>query len=343
MRVPAKTGTAAGSRLARTRAPERSRRAEVEQLLTDKRIGPLEGFRSKAGWPFTASIILKFNEDEKNWKLEFDFGNDDKDTGELVDFSADEPLGTCPKDGGRVFETPSSYVCENAVRTEAKPEPTCDFKSRKVILQQPIEPAQMMKLLATGKTDQLEKFISNRTRRPFKAFLVWDKEAGKVNFEFAPSKYPSRRPRAAARPAREAAAAGPAPAKKVSARGKASKAAKERRAQGGPEVDRQAADAERRARGRRRQRAVGSHRSDQEAVGLHQGEWPAGRHQQARDQRRRAAAAHLRQAAGDDVRARQGRRPAPLLSTRNPEGARGADTTRMADRWSIRRQQKSAF
>ena len=28
--------------------------AEVEQLLADKRIGPLEGFRSKAGWPFTA-------------------------------------------------------------------------------------------------------------------------------------------------------------------------------------------------------------------------------------------------------------------------------------------------
>ena len=196
--------------------------AEVEQLLTDKRIGPLEGFRSKAGWPFTAVIILKYSEDDKNWKLEFDFGNDDKDTGELVDFSADEPLGTCPKCGGRVFETSSSYVCENAVRTEAKPEPTCDFKTRKVILQQPIEPAQIMKLLATGKTDQLEKFISNRTRRPFKAFLVWDKEAGKVNFEFAPSKYPrkSREPR----PAREAAAAGPAPAKKVRAKGSTSKA-----------------------------------------------------------------------------------------------------------------------
>jgi DNA topoisomerase-3 len=55
----------------------------------------------------------------------------------------------------------------------------------------------MVKLLATGKTDLLEKFVSMRTRRPFKAFLVWDKEAGKVNFEFAPSKFP-RRPRAAA-------------------------------------------------------------------------------------------------------------------------------------------------
>jgi DNA topoisomerase-3 len=221
-----KDGTGCGFSFGKNPGGRTFASAEVEQLLTDKRIGPLEGFRSKAGWPFTASIILKFNEEEKNWKLEFDFGNDDADTGELVDFSGDEPLGTCPKCGGRVFETSTTYVCENAVRTEGKPEPTCDFKSRKVILQQPIEAAQMMKLLATGKTDQLEKFISNRTRRPFKAFLVWDKEAGKVNFEFAPSKYPSRRPGAAARPARDAAAAGPAPAKRVSAGRKTSKAAK---------------------------------------------------------------------------------------------------------------------
>jgi hypothetical protein len=47
---------------------------EVEQFLRDKRIGPLQGFRSKAGWPFTAELALKFSEEDKNWKLEFDFG-----------------------------------------------------------------------------------------------------------------------------------------------------------------------------------------------------------------------------------------------------------------------------
>ena len=50
----------------------------------------------------------------------------------------------------------------------------------------------MTKLLASGKTDLLEKFVSMRTRRPFKAFLAWDKEAGKVNFEFTPSKFPRK-------------------------------------------------------------------------------------------------------------------------------------------------------
>jgi DNA topoisomerase-3 len=67
-------------------------------------------------------------------------------------------------------------------------------------LQQPIEREQMSKLLQTGKTDLLEKFVSNRTRRNFKAFLVWDGAAGKVNFEFEQreGKYPARKTAGAA-------------------------------------------------------------------------------------------------------------------------------------------------
>ena len=54
----------------------------------------------------------------------------------------------------------------------------------------------MVKLLETGKTDLLDKFVSMRTRRAFKAMLAWDGVAGKVNFEFAPSKFPPRKPAA---------------------------------------------------------------------------------------------------------------------------------------------------
>ena len=166
--------------------------AEVEQFLRDKKIGPLDGFRSKAGWPFTAEIVLKYSEDDRNWKLEFDFGNDEE-TGELVDFTASEPLGKCPKCGANVHERGRSYVCEKTVPTAAQPTPSCDFKSGKIILQQPIERAQMSKLLATGKTDLLDKFVSNNKRRAFKAFWVWDSNEGKVKFEFPPSKFPPRK------------------------------------------------------------------------------------------------------------------------------------------------------
>ncbi|MDO9400021.1 MAG: DNA topoisomerase III [Polaromonas sp.] len=168
--------------------------AEVEQFLRDKKIGPLEGFRSKAGWPFSAGMVIKFDEETKNYKLEFDFGDDkNADTGEIIDFGSQQSLGACPKCGARVFEHGKSYVCEKSVPTLAQPTPSCDFKSGQMILQQPIERAQMSKLLATGKTDLLDKFVSMRTRRAFKAFLAWDKEAGKVNFEFAPSKFPPRK------------------------------------------------------------------------------------------------------------------------------------------------------
>ncbi|ALV08977.1 DNA topoisomerase III [Roseateles depolymerans] len=158
---------------------------EVETFLREKKVGPLEGFRSKAGWPFTAELALVFDDEINNWKLEFDFGEDARkaeESGEPVDFSAQTPLGHCPKCNGRVFDHGSNYVCEHAVGSHI----ACDFKSGKIILQQPIEAAQMSKLLEHGKTDLLENFVSNKTRRKFKAYLTYDRKEGKVVFEFEP-------------------------------------------------------------------------------------------------------------------------------------------------------------
>jgi DNA topoisomerase-3 len=197
---------------------------EAEALVRDKHIGPLEGFRSKAGWPFTAEIILKYDEEEtKNWKLEFDFGDDkDGESGEIVDFSQQDTVGPCPICGAPVFEHGSNYVCEKSVPTEGQPTPSCTFKTGKVILTQPVERAQMEKLLATGKTDLLDKFVSMRTRRAFKAFLVWNKDEGKVTFEFAPreggSKFPARKTFSKAAPAKKVAAKKTAAAKTPAAK-----------------------------------------------------------------------------------------------------------------------------
>jgi DNA topoisomerase-3 len=186
-----------GFSFGKTPAGRTFEQAEVEQFLRDKKIGPLEGFRSKAGWPFTSEIALKYNEEEKNWKLEFDFGNDKnaEETGEIVDFTGGESLGACPKCGGAVHEHGSNYVCEKSVPTEAQTTPTCNFKSGKIVLQQVVEREQIAKLLSAGKTDLLEKFVSNRTRRAFKAFLSWNAEEDKVVFEFEPrtSKFPPRK------------------------------------------------------------------------------------------------------------------------------------------------------
>jgi DNA topoisomerase III len=45
---------------------------------------------------------------------------------------------------------------------------------------------ELHKLLTTGKTALLDGFVSNKTRRKFKAFLVYDAKEGKVGFEFEP-------------------------------------------------------------------------------------------------------------------------------------------------------------
>jgi DNA topoisomerase-3 len=170
---------------------------EVEQLLRDRTIGPLQGFISKMGRPFAA--VLKITPE---FKLEFDFGQANADEGSEapVDFSGQSPMGACPKCAARVFEQPMAYVCEKSVG----PDRSCDFRSGKVILQQPIERAQMEKLLAGGRTDVLRGFVSNRTRRKFSAFLV-KKPDGSIGFEFEP-----REARAGKKPARSAKAALPA-------------------------------------------------------------------------------------------------------------------------------------
>jgi DNA topoisomerase-3 len=124
---------------------------EADTLLRERSVGPLEGFRSRLGRPFTASIKLN----DAN-EVTFDFGDGaSDDAAEAPDFTGLEPLGACPKCGSRVFELPQAYVCEKAVG----PEKTCDFRSGRVILQRPVERAQMQKLLATGKTDLLQ-FVS---------------------------------------------------------------------------------------------------------------------------------------------------------------------------------------
>ncbi|WP_428718034.1 DNA topoisomerase III [Undibacterium curvum] len=155
--------------------------AEVEELLAKREIGPLQGFRSKMGRPFAAILKIVPDTEHNNLKLEFDFGQnqDDDEDAEGVDFSQQTALGPCPKCASGVYEMGLAYVCE---KTVAKPK-ACDFRSGRIILQQEILPEQMVKLLVDGKTDLLPGFISQRTRRPFKAFLVRAKD-GKIGFEF---------------------------------------------------------------------------------------------------------------------------------------------------------------
>ena len=146
----------------------------MTKLLSEGKVGPLEGFRSKLGRKFSA--IVKLGED---FKQKFDFENGDGEQ-QKIDKEKHEDLGPCPIcQKGQVYDMEKAYVCENAI---ASPK-TCTFRMSKSILQREIPKEQVQKLIATGKTDLLPKFISKKGR-PFSAHLKL--ENGKIGFEFAP-------------------------------------------------------------------------------------------------------------------------------------------------------------
>src|SRR5688572_29371238 len=111
---------------------------EIEELIANKKVGPLQGFKSKMGRPFAAIIKMS-----PEGKAEFDFGQEGDGPVAEVDFTGQEPLGKCPKCGARVFEHGMQYICEKATG----PNKTCDFRTGKIILQRPIEREQVVKLL----------------------------------------------------------------------------------------------------------------------------------------------------------------------------------------------------
>ncbi len=170
----------------KTMAGRAFERRELERLLAEGRVGPLEGFRSKIGRKFNA--IVKLGDD---FKPAFDFGENGHDQPVTIDTAKHESLGLCPVcHKGQVYVLDRAYACENAVSKER----SCTFRVSKTILQREIPKEQAQKLITTGKTDLLPKFVSKKGR-PFSAHLKL--ENGKVGFEFAERKPRKSAPRKA--------------------------------------------------------------------------------------------------------------------------------------------------
>ena len=167
---------ACAHRLWKTMAAREFEPEEVKTLLTERKVGPLEGFVSKMGRRFAATVVL-----DADHKATFDFAQDDAASAEPMDTTGKTPLGLCPVcKAGQVYELETNYACEK------QPEKKCTFRTGKTILQRQIPVEQVVKLITTGKTDLLPKFISKKNK-PFSAFLKLE-PGGKVGFEFEPRK-----------------------------------------------------------------------------------------------------------------------------------------------------------
>jgi DNA topoisomerase-3 len=147
-------------------------REEVKGLVENGRIGPLEGFRSKLGRPFSAVVKL-----DPEFKQTFDFG-DSLESAQALDFSALPVIGPCPAcKAGNIHDTGNAFQCSNVGK--------CKLRMGKTICQREIPREQVIKILETGKTDLIPRFISKKGK-PFSAFLKLEGE--RIVFEFEPRK-----------------------------------------------------------------------------------------------------------------------------------------------------------
>ncbi len=149
---------------------------EITELLTNRKIGPLTGFRSKRGAEFSAVVIIN---DEN--KIEFVF--DEKP--EEVEVGAE--VGKSPVDGSTMYETMTGYVSDSYLKKEPS-----GITLPKILLGKEIPLDEIKKMLAGEKTSLLKGFRSNKTHRTFDAYLYLDK-SGKLKFDFPPREFKPRR------------------------------------------------------------------------------------------------------------------------------------------------------
>ncbi|MFV1994552.1 MAG: DNA topoisomerase III [Verrucomicrobiales bacterium] len=171
---------------------------EARELLTRKFLGPLTGFLSRFRKPFDAAIELV--EDEKGaLKAGFIFEKSPEEEAEAEAIVEENFLCKCPAcDKGRIFETPTSYVCDVRIK-----ESKCKARLSKTMCQYEIPREQALKFFTEGKTDLIDKFISKKGR-PFSAHLGCNTKGRRLlQWEFPPRA-----------PKKETAAKKKAPAKK---------------------------------------------------------------------------------------------------------------------------------
>jgi DNA topoisomerase III len=154
--------------------------SEANELLRNKQTQLLSGFKSKAGWPFKAQLVLKPGESGK-LEMGFNFENSRIESSSTpFDISSATEVAKCPKCSSSVYDNGTSYICAKCIEGRK-----CDFRFPKTLLSQPIDAAQLNKMLQSGESDELDGFVSKTTNKPFKAKLVWDKKHQKMNFGFS--------------------------------------------------------------------------------------------------------------------------------------------------------------
>jgi DNA topoisomerase-3 len=164
------------------------KRDDLITCITTGRTPLIEDFISKFGRPFKAYLV------KSGAKANFEFPPREPKTGKdgkpverkakaKLDLSKAVKLGPSPahKDG-ELYQTDDAYV---VVKDGAGDNPRAVFQTKLEVAGKKITPDIVQRLLADGRTDLLDGFMS-KAGRAFSAYLVLSKTKSKADFEFPP-------------------------------------------------------------------------------------------------------------------------------------------------------------
>jgi DNA topoisomerase-3 len=163
-------------------------RDDLITCITTGRTPLIENFTSKFGRPFKAYLV------KAGAKANFEFPPREAKTGKdgkpverkvkaKLDLSAATKLGPSPTHKeGELYQTADAFV---VVKDATSDNPRAVFKTNLEVAGKKLTPDIVQRLLAEGRTDLLDGFMS-KAGRAFSAYLVLSKTKSKADFEFPP-------------------------------------------------------------------------------------------------------------------------------------------------------------
>ena len=157
-----------GFKMGHTIAGRMLSHGEMKELLANKALGPISGFKSKKGTEFSAKLTL-----DKDFNINFEFESDGKFHGQKTEYK-------CPLCGGLLEENKNAIFCTGS--TEGG---DCNFTLFKTIAGHTLTAAEIKELFTSGHTAPIQGFKSKKGSE-FAAALKWGEgtDKGRAVFEF---------------------------------------------------------------------------------------------------------------------------------------------------------------
>ncbi|BBM88867.1 DNA topoisomerase 3 [Spirochaetota bacterium] len=158
-------------------AGRRMKDDEIATLIKNRKVGPFSDFRSRKGVPFPATVTLN-----DAGKVEIVFLNNEEDLS-LDDLKQLPLVGKLHSDQSNVYQTDHAFISESYL--DKKP---TGIRINRFILGKEITEENMSLMISGKKSNLIQGFRSNKTKRLFDAYLEINKDSGKIQFSFPPRK-----------------------------------------------------------------------------------------------------------------------------------------------------------